>query len=289
MSGRAIGQGLKRSLGTVIILGVGAVAVSGAYGATPDRTADPRLLNQGSAFPDTAYPADARAARKEGTTRVKVSVARDGTLSACAVIISSGTPSLDLKTCAQLKAQGRFAPGRDVMGKATAGSVELPIVWQLVHRGAASEPSFSRATIQITMSGKAGRCKFEAVWFGKRIDKQDCRDDPQLKALSTGFGQLPGLRGRKLVSAMYVVLPGHPLPDFAEIEEDPRIIIRTIAEVDYGADGRALGCQVITDTLDGAAGDPCKELTNSKNFDRPPPAENLPGKVRYLSVLYSIP
>jgi protein TonB len=78
------------------------------------------------------YPVDAQRKGEEGTVQAKLDVDTHGRVSRCTVIRSSGSASLDGATCRILQRRARFAPARDVKGKAVGDTyVTPPIKWQL--------------------------------------------------------------------------------------------------------------------------------------------------------------
>lgn len=62
------------------------------------------------------YPKAERSARIGGEVTVAFTVAADGHARACAVVRSSGNPTLDATTCRLVEARFRYAPARDAAG-----------------------------------------------------------------------------------------------------------------------------------------------------------------------------
>ena len=67
------------------------------------------------------YPADAFAARQQGSVRVSYNVNAQGLIENCHVEESSGWPSLDAATCSLVTLRGRYVPARDATGEAIPG------------------------------------------------------------------------------------------------------------------------------------------------------------------------
>ncbi|CAN5483261.1 hypothetical protein BH09PSE4_BH09PSE4_16100 [soil metagenome] len=82
-------------------------------------------------FTSDDYPADAIAANVQGKAVIRVDVGADGSALSCSVVTSSGSASLDSKTCDIALARGHFAAGKDDKGKSVAGSVPFGIKWVL--------------------------------------------------------------------------------------------------------------------------------------------------------------
>lgn len=67
------------------------------------------------------YPADAFAARQQGSVRVSYNVNAQGLIENCQVEESSGWPSLDTETCRLITIRGRYVPARDATGQTIPG------------------------------------------------------------------------------------------------------------------------------------------------------------------------
>lgn len=80
-------------------------------------------------FPPDAYPPDAIRASRSGRVVVSVGVDSAGKVVTCAVAVSSGTTSLDQRTCALALASGRFDPATDRRGRSVASIYKLPVRW----------------------------------------------------------------------------------------------------------------------------------------------------------------
>lgn len=85
------------------------------------KAARPLSAPGGWVTPDDYPPRDLREGR-EGTTRFRLSIGADGAVRDCAVVASSGSPSLDAAACAKLRKRGRFAAATDESGAVVAGS-----------------------------------------------------------------------------------------------------------------------------------------------------------------------
>ena len=77
------------------------------------------------------YPADALAKSEQGTVRFKVSVASSGRVSNCVITGSSGSASLDARTCDIMRTRSLFIPARDAAGRAIDADVESSVTWRL--------------------------------------------------------------------------------------------------------------------------------------------------------------
>jgi protein TonB len=81
-------------------------------------------------FTQDYYPPDALRAEKQGRVGVRVTVGPDGRVSACTVIASSGTASLDDGACKLITKFGKFNPALDEGGNPTTGSISTGITYK---------------------------------------------------------------------------------------------------------------------------------------------------------------
>ena len=100
-------------------------AASKARGASPKNQADWASRIQED------YPGDALRQNKEGRVGVEVTVGPDGRVSACSVVSSSGTPSLDNAACAGMQRFARYSPALDSAGNPTSTSMRQSIVYKI--------------------------------------------------------------------------------------------------------------------------------------------------------------
>ncbi|WP_109806997.1 energy transducer TonB [Sphingosinithalassobacter portus] len=75
------------------------------------------------------YPPEARDAREQGVVVVQYRIETDGLVSDCEVVRSSGSPSLDTKSCALIVERFRYSPARDANGQAVAQRQTQSIRW----------------------------------------------------------------------------------------------------------------------------------------------------------------
>ena len=80
---------------------------------------------------DIEYPTAALRAEEQGTVRVRLSVDTGGRVSDCAVILSSGSNSLDAETCRVFSRRARYRPATDAGGRPVTGTNEQSISWRL--------------------------------------------------------------------------------------------------------------------------------------------------------------
>jgi TonB family protein len=98
-------------------------------GSRPQPARAPASL--ASLFSGDDYPAAAIRAGEEGAVGFRLTVGKDGRVSACAVIASSGSAALDSTTCQLLTLRARFRPARNFEGQPTEDALNGRIVWRL--------------------------------------------------------------------------------------------------------------------------------------------------------------
>jgi protein TonB len=84
-----------------------------------------------SLFSSDDYPAAAVRAREEGNVGFRLEIDKIGRVTACAIIVSSGSATLDSATCGLLVRRARFTPALDYKGKPTADRMTGRILWRL--------------------------------------------------------------------------------------------------------------------------------------------------------------
>jgi len=97
----------------------------------PSRPGEPTRAraNLASYVSDSDYPASAIAAHEEGTTRFRLNIGADGTVTRCTVTASSGSTALDETTCRIMVERARFIPARDARGRAVTDSTVGALRW----------------------------------------------------------------------------------------------------------------------------------------------------------------
>ena len=95
-----------------------------ARGATPRG-------NPGSWIRPDDYPARAMRAGEQGTVRFNLTIGPNGAVTACQIVGSSGSPTLDEATCRLVSRRARFNPAVDSTGAAVDGRYANAVSWRL--------------------------------------------------------------------------------------------------------------------------------------------------------------
>lgn len=77
------------------------------------------------------YPAAALRNEQEGAVTVRLDISRQGRVTGCTILGSSGSSILDSATCRLFTMRARFTPARDRRGRAAADQKVTRIIWQI--------------------------------------------------------------------------------------------------------------------------------------------------------------
>jgi len=126
--------------------------------------------NPGEWFSTDNYPPDAIRKGEEGRVVYFVNIDTSGTPTACYILTSSGSSSLDSGTCAVVMAKGHFKPAHDAAGKAVASTWSSAVRWEIPESSVIGPPVIDLShgsaaqydeTIEISLDpdGKVTACK----------------------------------------------------------------------------------------------------------------------------------
>lgn len=118
----------------------------------------------GDWFPMDGYPPEARRQGEQGRVGVRLTVDKTGMVSACRVTLSSGSASLDARTCELALANGRFNPAKDANGEPIEATYGLPAVrWELslpdLSLDGGAVTTTQTVEIQVDAQGKGISCQ----------------------------------------------------------------------------------------------------------------------------------
>ena len=93
--------------------------------------APPTIINRANITTDTDYPPDALAFHQQGTSHVRLDIDVYGKIQGCTITQSSGSKSIDDKTCYIFQKRAHFSPASSRSGKWVPGTYETFLRWQL--------------------------------------------------------------------------------------------------------------------------------------------------------------
>lgn len=103
-----------------------------AEGQAARKAMDPAPIgNPAEWFSPDNYPPDAVRAGRSGRVVADLGLDSTGRVASCTISQSSGTTSLDQKTCDLARDLGRFNPATDRKGRPIVGTYRLPVRWVL--------------------------------------------------------------------------------------------------------------------------------------------------------------
>jgi TonB family protein len=107
-------------------------SVDQSTGYSPDHSVGVSIIGSpGIWFGASAYPVEAILKKEQGRTVARIEVDAAGAPLKCSVTVSSGSTSLDARTCEIAIASLRFNPARDRGGTPISASYTLPVRWVL--------------------------------------------------------------------------------------------------------------------------------------------------------------
>ncbi|MDQ4420113.1 energy transducer TonB [Sphingobium sp. DEHP117] len=77
------------------------------------------------------YPLDALREGRQGTTSLRLAVAKDGSVKGCLILESSGHVDLDAASCERMIRRARFKPANDQNGAPIDSTYDMRFVWKI--------------------------------------------------------------------------------------------------------------------------------------------------------------
>ena len=221
--------------------------------------------NLAGLFSDSDYPADALREGKEGTTEFRLRVGRDGLVTGCAIIASSGSVSLDHTTCRLLTARARFSPARDRRGRPVTDSIVGRISWRLGDlRLLPFEALWTVSTSRVTPAGESS-CSATVNGVPHAVPR--C-PDPGAQMVKTAR-----LAGRTVERTMVTIFSPEGEPEPVAPEDHGIQMVETAVSVGIAPDGSVLECEVLLNEPRGPGADnapnPCRAFVPGRKLFRP--------------------
>jgi TonB family protein len=250
-------------------MAVVATAMVAAYPSAP------RLLNGPDIVRDDDYPLVSANNEQEGSVRVRLGISKDGFVTSCQVVESSGHAALDEQTCALYRARAQFEPGRDGRGRAAPSTYTQKITWKLEGQSAERRPRQPwtfRTTVSFAADGKLVSCKAAAT--GLTVPQQDCDALTSLfkERAMTSDGARATVEG--ITEVYFYPMTAAKAPDTPKLK-DASFLARQVSEIEIDRDGSVLSCKGTS--YAGTASneeDACK-MIESERFQVAPNGEKL--------------
>jgi len=158
----------------------------------PDAVAVRAKLIEGG-MSNADYPVEALSAKQEGVATVRYLIDDKGRASRCAVVTSSGSPSLDAKTCTIIEQRFRYQPAMAVDGKASDEWRTQRIAWRLPDLAAlaqppATDPTRAEFMLEIDPKGEVRSCRVRQSSGDPEWDERQCRGIGQSQTFKPRIG-----------------------------------------------------------------------------------------------------
>ena len=157
------------------------------------------------------YPADARKRREEGATKFVLTVGANGQPSACEVVVSSGSPRLDLATCLLAQRRARFDPAIDSDGNAEIGYYPGVVEWRLDRIRDAPLPGTVTHTFMVELDGTITNCRIASVTGDAkkqyRVGPETCR----LSQIDRSYEPVEGRKRKRVTEVETIVVSEVPV------------------------------------------------------------------------------
>ena len=231
-------------------LGVGAALAVIAAQASARSAASGLKGNTARFFSADDYPLEALRLRQEGRVIAKLWIDITGKVVSCTITQSSGSPSLDQRTCEIALAKIVYEPALDRRGRPIAASTMLPVRWVLPSSGSAANrflPAVTFASVLeqvVNADGQRRSCVFRINGTEQPNPEQACamgraEIDEVLAKLPDDF------RGRALVVFSESVQDYSGSPPAIRLKEaDLTIVGRITTHFTISTDGQVSGCRV---------------------------------------------
>lgn len=230
-----------------LLIAIGLVALPSS-GNARDRSKPARVKgNPGDWFPMDSYPAEAKRNGQQGRVSVQLTIDKAGAPTTCAVVTSSGSPSLDKATCDLAMANAKYTPALDAKGLPVASTVALPGVrWELKDNPPIKleGPWRAAATLQIDPAGKLSSCA-EQRSGPVPAEIQPCvsaKDMPPEFGLYARGGSSAALS--ELVVETSLSFDDTPAPPMVYDSEGRETLKMAVLHFVVDTDGKAGNCQI---------------------------------------------
>lgn len=127
----AIVPDLGSSPGLGSAIGNGGTGSGGQIARPSSSTVAVRARKRSGYISSEDYPRQALAAKAEGTTSARITIAANGSVSACSIAASSGRADFDSTVCNLILKRYRFEPAQDADGKSVSDVRTETFTWIL--------------------------------------------------------------------------------------------------------------------------------------------------------------
>ena len=227
------------------------IAASGPEAVDYD---SPNIPQGTSIIRSTDYPAAALKQEEQGTVAALLRVDEAGKAQSCTIEQSSGSSTLDTRTCEVLMTRGRFEPSRDERGRATAGELRQRVTWRMEDGPRQLRNSATEAHLRFGEDGKLISCRYYVRSAGVLGEPFDCPGNTDRKAPPRLLELVSGGRATAVSEQRIIVeeATAEPLPP---LQRNERLWNELRLQMSLDTKGKVTSCEV----LQGPKGaDPCR-------------------------------
>ena len=144
--------------------------------------------NPGNWVVTADYPIRALREAREGTTGFEVTVGTDGRVTACTIVVSSGSPDLDAATCDLVTRRARFNPATDRAARPIVGTYSNRVRW-VIPVGPPPEPREFMLSFVVDVDGRPVECRSEGLPPDKLLGTSPCSTVPKMEPYRDADGK----------------------------------------------------------------------------------------------------
>lgn len=218
------------------------------------------------------YPAEALNRNEQGDVGVSIHIDSAGSVSDCVILKSSGSETLDKRTCDVIRERARFKPALDRKGRAVASEYHQTIHWLIANGPALSDPWTSRMVRTFGHFGDLLSCRIDLDGAARPAAGQpapSCSAD--VRNVSVGFGRRFGAPVDKVTDVEQFSLGPLSAPQLGPGEI---LASREVLHLDIDAAGNLTSCKVVEQSDAHSAAASCppidKQYLPRKGADRKP-------------------
>ncbi len=221
--------------------------------AAPDPVEPKPRAELATFFGPDSYPPLAAAAGEHGMVMAKLAIDPLGTVTACQIISSSNSASLDSATC-RIMTEGKtsFFPARDASGNAVAGSYQMGVNWTLPEEPLSPlDSATQRLTLLLTNTGVIKRCELRNMPGGEAVEAMTmCAGFREMSSLFNGDVPETTPRGDAEVVMLIDRTIGPAAPPSSLLPTGMTIVQDVGSEYLVQPDGTRTDCVPVTTLID---------------------------------------
>ncbi len=266
-----------------VVAGLALLASGMQVEAAPDRLEPKPRTDLAPLFGPGAYPPLAATAREEGTVVAALAIDPKGAVTACRIVTSSNSTSLDAATCRIMTGRKTsFSPARDAAGMPVAGSYELKVRWVLPE--AAPSPlktAGQRLTLLLSNKAVIKRCELRDMPGNVAVEAMTaCAGFREMIAGMLGENPERSPPGDVEVLVLMDRIVGNTVPLSGSMPAGMTIVQDSGSEFTVQADGTRTDCTPVFTLVGASSEDDAQAANLCEGSERFAKHQGAPIKVR---------